>query len=57
MYPLAATPEWIAWGNLPFFLNIPCKVTHQFFTMFYTLMYTAPAAKWIILQVSSHAHA
>ncbi|KAM0248533.1 hypothetical protein ACHAQJ_009438 [Trichoderma viride] len=50
VYPLAPQPEWIAWGTLPFFLNIPCKVIQQFWTLFRTLMYTAPPAQWIIIQ-------
>ena len=52
MYPLAPQPEWIAWGTLPFFINIPCKVIQQFWTLFYTLMYATPPARWIIVQVS-----
>lgn len=51
VYPLQPVPEWIAWGNLPFFINIPCKVIQQFWTLFFTMMYVAPAAKWIIIQV------
>ncbi|KAH0532169.1 hypothetical protein TsFJ059_000897 [Trichoderma semiorbis] len=50
VYPLAPPPEWIAWETLPFFLNIPCKVIQQFWTLFATLMYTAPPAQWIIIQ-------
>ncbi|KAH0496758.1 hypothetical protein TgHK011_004105 [Trichoderma gracile] len=50
VYPLAPQPEWIAWGTLPFFLNIPSKVIQQFWTLFATLMYTAPPAQWIIIQ-------
>jgi beta-1,4-mannosyltransferase len=52
VYPLAAQPEWIAWGTLPFFLNIPAKVIQQFWTLFRTLMYTTPPAQWIIIQVT-----
>ncbi|KAJ6444399.1 glycosyltransferase family 33 [Purpureocillium lavendulum] len=50
MYALSPTPEWIAWGTLPFFINIPAKVLQQFWTLFYTLLYAAPAARWIIIQ-------
>ncbi|KAL6898276.1 glycosyltransferase family 33 protein [Trichoderma evansii] len=50
VYPLAPQPEWIAWGTLPFFLNIPAKVIQQFWTLFRTLMYTTPPAQWIIIQ-------
>ncbi|KAK5998356.1 Chitobiosyldiphosphodolichol beta-mannosyltransferase [Cladobotryum mycophilum] len=50
LYALAPQPEWIAWGTLPFFVNIPCKVVQQFWTLFTTLMYTTPAPKWIIIQ-------
>ncbi|KAG6032949.1 hypothetical protein E4U41_007064 [Claviceps citrina] len=50
MYALAPQPEWIAWGTLPFFLNIPCKVMQQFWTLFYTMMWATPAAQWIIIQ-------
>ncbi|KND93305.1 Chitobiosyldiphosphodolichol beta-mannosyltransferase [Tolypocladium ophioglossoides CBS 100239] len=50
MYALAPQPEWISWGTLPFFVNIPCKVIQQFWTLFYTLMYTTPSARWIIIQ-------
>lgn len=53
MYALAPQPEWIAWGTLPFFLNIPCKVIQQFWTLFYTMMWATPAAQWIIIQVIS----
>lgn len=51
MYALSPTPEWIAWGTLPFFINLPAKVIQQFWTLFYTLMYAAPPARWIIIQV------
>ncbi|CEJ84228.1 hypothetical protein VHEMI03416 [[Torrubiella] hemipterigena] len=50
VFPLTPVPEWIAWNNLPFFINIPCKVLQQFYTLYCTLMYTAPAAKWMVLQ-------
>lgn len=53
VYPLAPQPEWIAWGTLPFFLNIPAKVIQQFWTLFRTLMYTTPPAQWIIIQVTT----
>lgn len=51
LHPLAPYPEWIQWGTLPL-LSIPYKVIHQFGTLFYTLMYATPPAKWIIIQVS-----
>ncbi|KAL7789521.1 family 33 glycosyltransferase [Trichoderma ceciliae] len=50
VYPLTPQPEWITWGTLPFFLNIPSKVIQQFWTLFRTLMYTAPPAQWILIQ-------
>ncbi|KAH6895365.1 family 33 glycosyltransferase [Thelonectria olida] len=50
MYGLPPQPELLQWGTLPFFLNIPCKVIWQFWGLFSTLMYSAPAAKWIIIQ-------
>ncbi|KAG5999500.1 hypothetical protein E4U43_002041 [Claviceps pusilla] len=50
MYALAPQPEWIAWGTLPFFINLPCKVVQQFWTLFYTMMWATPAAQWIIIQ-------
>ncbi|QUC22591.1 uncharacterized protein UV8b_06832 [Ustilaginoidea virens] len=50
LYALAPQPEWIAWGTLPFFLNIPCKVMQQFWTLLYTMMWATPAAQWIIIQ-------
>ncbi|RCI08447.1 hypothetical protein L249_8880 [Ophiocordyceps polyrhachis-furcata BCC 54312] len=50
MYALAPQPEWIAWGTLPFFLNLPAKVIHQFCTLFYTLLYRTPPARCIIIQ-------
>ncbi|KAG6239425.1 hypothetical protein E4U25_000776 [Claviceps purpurea] len=50
MYALAPQPEWIAWSTLPFFLNIPCKVIQQFWTLFYTMMWATPAAQLIIIQ-------
>lgn len=50
MYALAPQPEWIAWGTLPFFLNVPCKVIQQFWTLFYAMMWATPAAQWIIIQ-------
>lgn len=55
VFPLTPVPEWIAWNNLPFFINIPCKVLQQFYTLYCTLMYNAPAAKWMVLQVR-HTH-
>lgn len=48
-YPLAPQPEWIQWGTLPL-LGIPYKVVHQFWTLFYTLMYATPPARWIVIQ-------
>ncbi|KAK3190531.1 mannosyltransferase [Lecanicillium sp. MT-2017a] len=50
LYPLTAVPEWLAWGTLPFFIQIPCKVIQQFWTLFITIMYSAPAAEWVIIQ-------
>ncbi|KJZ79257.1 hypothetical protein HIM_01408 [Hirsutella minnesotensis 3608] len=50
MYALAPQPEWIAWGTLPFFINLPAKVIQQFWTLFSTLMYATPPAQWIIIQ-------
>jgi beta-1,4-mannosyltransferase len=50
MYALPPQPEVLRWGTLPFFLNIPLKVVWQFWGLFRTLMYDAPAAKWIIIQ-------
>ncbi|KAM0252220.1 hypothetical protein ACHAP5_001205 [Fusarium lateritium] len=50
MYALPPQPEVLQWGTLPFFLNLPLKVLWQFWGLFYTLMYEAPAAKWIIIQ-------
>lgn len=55
MYALAPQPEWIAWATLPFFLLIPCKVLQQFWTLFYTMMYATPAARWIIIQVGYYS--
>ncbi len=51
MYPLAAYPEVLSWGTLWFFIAGPLKVLWQMYTLFRTLTYTAPAAKWIIIQV------
>lgn len=51
MFALSPTPEWIAWGTLPFFINLPCKVIHQFFSLIWTLMYATPPARLILLQV------
>ncbi|PFH57308.1 hypothetical protein XA68_15240 [Ophiocordyceps unilateralis] len=50
MYALAPQPECIAWSTLPFFLNLPAKVVHQFYTLFYTLMYRTPPARCILIQ-------
>ncbi|KIL93540.1 hypothetical protein FAVG1_03522 [Fusarium avenaceum] len=50
MFALPPQPEVLQWGTLPFFLNIPLKVLWQFWGLFHTLMYEAPAAKWIIIQ-------
>ena len=36
---------------MPFFISLPYKVIHQFWTVFDTMMYKAPAAQWIIIQV------
>jgi beta-1,4-mannosyltransferase len=52
MYALPPQPEVLQWGTLPFFLNLPLKVLWQFWGLFHTLMYEAPAAKWIIIQVT-----
>jgi len=49
LYPLSPQPEWIAWGTLPL-LAIPYKVFHQFFALFYTLVYATPPGQWIIIQ-------
>ncbi|CAG9997986.1 unnamed protein product [Clonostachys byssicola] len=49
LYPLAPYPEWTIWGTLPL-LSLVYKVIHQFCTLFYTLMYATPAAKWMIIQ-------
>jgi beta-1,4-mannosyltransferase len=51
LHALTPTPEWITWGNLPFFLTIPCKVIIQFWTLWNALAYQTQPAKWIILQV------
>ena len=51
MYALPPLPEVLQWGTLPFFLNIPLKVIWNFWGLFRTLMYDAPAAQWIIIQV------
>lgn len=53
MYALPPQPEVLRWGTLPFFLNLPLKVIWQFWGLFRTLMYDAPPAKWIIIQVGS----
>ncbi|KAK7426954.1 mannosyltransferase [Neonectria magnoliae] len=50
MYALPPQPEVLQWGTLPFFLSIPYKVIWQFWGLFSTLMYSAPAAQWIIIQ-------
>ncbi|KAK0391198.1 hypothetical protein NLU13_0699 [Sarocladium strictum] len=50
LHALTPTPEWITWGNLPFFLTIPCKVIIQFWTLWSTLAYKTEPARWIILQ-------
>jgi beta-1,4-mannosyltransferase len=52
LYPLRPTPEFVEWGNLPFFINLPIKVTVQFWTLWQNLMYNTEPAQWIILQVS-----
>ncbi|OAA81368.1 hypothetical protein LEL_00913 [Akanthomyces lecanii RCEF 1005] len=50
LYAISPLPEWLAWGNLSFVIQIPGKVIHQFWTLYATMMYTAPAAEWIIIQ-------
>ncbi|ATY64461.1 beta-1,4-mannosyltransferase, putative [Cordyceps militaris CM01] len=50
LYPLDPLPEWLAWGNLSFLVQIPGKVIQQIWTLFDTMMYRAPAAEWIIIQ-------
>lgn len=52
MHALPPQPEVLQWETLPFFLSIPYKVIWQFWGLFSTLMYSAPAAQWIIIQVS-----
>ncbi|KAJ3475475.1 hypothetical protein NLG97_g9446 [Lecanicillium saksenae] len=50
LYALDPLPEWLAWNNLNFVIQIPGKVLFQFWTLFERMMYTAPAAQWIIIQ-------
>ncbi|PHH64854.1 hypothetical protein CDD81_3920 [Ophiocordyceps australis] len=50
MFALAPQPIWITWGTLPFFINLPAKVIQQFWTLFHTLMYATPPARFIIIQ-------
>ena len=56
LHALSPTPEWITWGNLPFFLTIPCKVIIQFCTLWSALAIRTEPPKWIILQVGGNAH-
>jgi beta-1,4-mannosyltransferase len=51
LYALEPVPDWITWST-SLVLKWPLKALHQFWTLFHTLMYATPPAKWIIIQVS-----
>ena len=51
LYALDPVPDWIDW-SMSAILKWPLKLMHQFWTLFYTLMYATPPAQWIIIQVS-----
>jgi len=50
LYPLTPQPEWLRW-QMSLFIGLPLKAVWQSYDLFCTLAYTAPAAKWIIIQV------
>jgi beta-1,4-mannosyltransferase len=51
LYPLAEPPAVLKWETLPFFVAGPSKVIWQALSIFKTLAYTTPPARWIIIQV------
>ncbi|KAL0933357.1 glycosyl transferase group 1 [Colletotrichum truncatum] len=50
LYPLPALPSVFKWNTLPLLINKPAKVVWQAWSIFYVLAYTAPPARWIIIQ-------
>ncbi|SPN98412.1 related to beta-1,4-mannosyltransferase [Cephalotrichum gorgonifer] len=46
VYPLSPTPRWLQWR----YVGLLLKALWQSFNLFYTLAYSVPAAKWIIIQ-------
>ncbi|KAF9873184.1 hypothetical protein CkaCkLH20_09347 [Colletotrichum karsti] len=50
LYPLPPLPTVFKWNTLPFLINKPAKVVWQMWSIFYVLAYTAPPARWIIIQ-------
>lgn len=52
LYPLPPLPTVFKWNTLPFLINKPAKVVWQAYSIFYVLAYTAPPARWIVIQVS-----
>ncbi|KXH49317.1 glycosyl transferase group 1 [Colletotrichum simmondsii] len=50
LYPLPPLPTVFKWNTLPFLINKPAKVVWQAYSIFYVLAYTAPPARWIVIQ-------
>ncbi|KAF6823055.1 glycosyl transferase group 1 [Colletotrichum plurivorum] len=50
LYPLPPLPDVFKWNTLPFLINKPSKAVWQAWSVFYVLAYTAPPARWIIIQ-------
>ncbi|TEA19465.1 Chitobiosyldiphosphodolichol beta-mannosyltransferase [Colletotrichum sidae] len=50
LYPLPPLPSVFKWDTLPFLVNKPAKVIWQAWSIFYVLAYTAPPARWIVIQ-------
>ncbi|KAI8263067.1 Chitobiosyldiphosphodolichol beta-mannosyltransferase [Colletotrichum sp. SAR11_239] len=50
LYPLPPLPAVFKWNTLPFLINKPAKVVWQMWSIFQVLAYTAPPARWIIIQ-------
>ncbi|KAL2754240.1 glycosyltransferase family 33 protein [Sodiomyces alcalophilus JCM 7366] len=50
VFPLPPLPALLKTKVLPFFIVGPLKVLWQMISIFYVLAYTAPPARWIIIQ-------
>ena len=54
VYPVSPMPPWMPRKSA---IGLALKAIWQSLNLFYVLAYTAPAAKWIIIQVRPPPHA